>query len=197
MSTRRIPKSFCRQAYFAQNTNLYPSSELANRRQVEPKIETTRSRSMTINSNWCEYEPIAVGSDVANVLGDSGPEQAFSVYKVIEFRLAQSLLPQNLLFNLGQILSNQTRDSVVQAITECLRTHVCAKLRSLSVEYSDGVVTLCGEVTTYYHKQVAQESVRRIAGVVTIVNLVDVRVANPVTGFSQSSNQGNVIDGNS
>jgi len=152
---------------------------------------------MTINSNWCEYKPIAVDSNVADVLGEFPPRQALSVYKVIEVRLAQSLLLQNLSCNIGQIPSIQARDSVVQAITECLRTHVCAKLRSLSVEYSDGVVTLCGEVTTYYHKQVAQESVRRIAGVVTIVNLVDVRVANPVTGFSQSSNQGNVIDGNS
>ena len=150
---------------------------------------------MTMTSDWCQYQPLAVATDVADVLGDSGHKLALSVYQVSPIRLGLSRLPQNASVGLGQILSNHESDSVVQAITECLRAQTYPGMRSLSVDYSDGVVTLRGEVTTYYHKQVAQESVRRIAGIVTIINLVDVRVAKPMTGFSQSSNQRNVVDG--
>jgi len=151
--------------------------------------------TMTMTSDWCEYQPLAVMTDVAEVLDDSGHKLALSVYQVSPIRLGLSRSPQNPSVVLGQILSNHGSDSVVQAITECLRAQTYAGMQSLSVDYREGVVTLRGEVTTYYHKQVAQESLRRIAGIVTIVNLVDVRVAKPVTGFSQSSNQRNVVDG--
>jgi len=77
-------------------------------------------------------------------------------------------------------LDSQACDSVVQAIVDCLRTHAYRELRSLTFVYSDGVVTLQGEVTTYYYKQLAQESVRRIAGVIKTINLVDVRYAELV-----------------
>ena len=77
-------------------------------------------------------------------------------------------------------LDSQTCDSVVQAIVDCFRTHAYHELRSLTVDYSAGVVTLRGEVTTYYYKQIAQESVRRIAGVIKTINLVDVRYAELV-----------------
>jgi len=77
-------------------------------------------------------------------------------------------------------LESQVCDSVVQEITECLRAHAYREMRSLTVEHCDGVVTLRGEVTTYYYKQVAQESIRRIAGVTKTINLVDVRYAELV-----------------
>jgi len=150
---------------------------------------------ITMTTLWREHQPLAAVSDVADVLGDSGPELAISVYQVGPVRFKLSRLPQIPSVDLGQILGNHERDSVVQAIIECLRAHPYTVLRSLSVDYNDGIVTLRGALTTYYHKQVAQESVRRIAGIVTIVNLVDVRVAKPVTGFSQSSNQRNAVDG--
>jgi len=164
------------------------------RRPLNPMSEFGTT-TMTMTLDWCEYQPLALISDDADVCGDSGHKLALSVYQVGPVRLGLSCLPQNPSVSLGQILSNQESDSVVQTITECLRAQTYPGMRSLSVDYSDGVITLRGEVTTYYHKQVAQESVRRIAGIVAIVNLVDVRVAKPVTGFSQSSNQRNVVDG--
>ena len=93
-------------------------------------------------------------------------------------------------------LGSQACDSVVQAILECFLAQAYREMRSISVDYSDGVVTMRGEVTTYYFKQVAQESIRRIAGIATIVNLVDVRLAEPMSGLSQSSNQRNDVDSN-
>ena len=86
-------------------------------------------------------------------------------------------------------------EAVAQAIVARLRMHTYREMRSLSVGFSNGVVTLRGRVTTYYFKQIAQESIRRIAGIVKIINLVDVRYVEPRSGANHSSNQGNIVDG--
>gem|GEM_PF-2803415 len=187
---------FCSQWFETYQNERSPIAEQENpARRLPSPLSEFGTTKMTMTPDWCEYQPIAVVTDVADVLGDSGHKLAISVYQVGSVRLGLSRLPQNPSVGLGQILSNQESDSVVPTITECLRAQTYPGMRSLSIDYSDGVVTLRGEVTTYYHKQVAQESVRRIAGIVTIVNLVDVRVAKPVTGFSQSGNQRNVVYG--
>ena len=45
-------------------------------------------------------------------------------------------------------------------------------LRRLIVEEHDGVLKITGRVTSFYHKQLAQEVVRAIAGSVEVINLV-------------------------
>ena len=47
-------------------------------------------------------------------------------------------------------------------------------LRLLTYEHQNGVVVLQGEVSTYHHKQLAQESARAVRGVEVIKNLVQV-----------------------
>ncbi|MEX2142702.1 MAG: BON domain-containing protein [Pirellulales bacterium] len=46
--------------------------------------------------------------------------------------------------------------------------------RSLRFEASDGRVTLHGTVHSYYQKQMAQEALRRLEGVQTIDNQIEV-----------------------
>jgi osmotically-inducible protein OsmY len=46
--------------------------------------------------------------------------------------------------------------------------------RNLRVEASDGRVTLHGTVHSYYQKQMAQEALRRLEGVQTIDNRIEV-----------------------
>ncbi len=46
--------------------------------------------------------------------------------------------------------------------------------RNLSVESSEGRVTLRGVVRTYYHKQMAQEALRGVDGVDQIENQLEV-----------------------
>jgi osmotically-inducible protein OsmY len=46
--------------------------------------------------------------------------------------------------------------------------------RKLRIELSDGRVTLHGTVNSYYHKQMAQESLRNLAGVAEIENRLEV-----------------------
>ena len=48
-----------------------------------------------------------------------------------------------------------------------LLTHVCC-------HYRDGTLHLRGHVPTFYQKQMAQEMVRRVDGVVNVVNEIEV-----------------------
>ena len=47
-------------------------------------------------------------------------------------------------------------------------------LRTLRVEAHGDVLEICGRVTSYYHKQLAQEAVRSVARNVELINSVDV-----------------------
>lgn len=49
-----------------------------------------------------------------------------------------------------------------------------AVLRTLKCQFQEGVLRLRGCVCSFYYKQLAQESVRAIAGVERIVNMVEV-----------------------
>lgn len=71
-------------------------------------------------------------------------------------------------------LSNAENESIAQSVKECLRSHAYRELRSLSCQFCNGILTLRGEVTTYFNKQLAQESVRRLASVKMIINAVAV-----------------------
>jgi osmotically-inducible protein OsmY len=47
-------------------------------------------------------------------------------------------------------------------------------LRTLSVHAKDGIVTVSGRVLTYYEKQLCNQCIRRVAGVMELINAVDV-----------------------
>jgi osmotically-inducible protein OsmY len=57
--------------------------------------------------------------------------------------------------------------------------HVPA-LRNVLVEASDGVVTLRGQVRSFYEKQLCHNCCRRVAGVRQLVDDVDVISAEPM-----------------
>ena len=75
-------------------------------------------------------------------------------------------------------LSDAENESIAHSVKECLRSHAHRELRSLSCEFCNGILTLRGEVTTYFNKQLAQESVRRLASVKMIINAVSVFATN-------------------
>jgi osmotically-inducible protein OsmY len=62
-------------------------------------------------------------------------------------------------------------DSLIQA---ALVQNPFLNGRKLRIETSDGRVTLHGTVRSYYHKQMAQESLRSIAGDAEIENRLEV-----------------------
>lgn len=50
-------------------------------------------------------------------------------------------------------------------------------LRHIDVEVNQDSVVFSGSVQTFYAKQLASEFARRVAGVVNVVNLIEVQVA--------------------
>lgn len=47
-------------------------------------------------------------------------------------------------------------------------------LKAITCSFRDGTLLLQGEVSSYYHKQVAQEAIRKVDRVETIVNKIEV-----------------------
>lgn len=61
-----------------------------------------------------------------------------------------------------------------QRVTVFLATRHVPSLRHLAVEARSGVVTLRGRVRSFYEKQLSQECCQRVAGVVQLINAVEV-----------------------
>jgi osmotically-inducible protein OsmY len=55
-------------------------------------------------------------------------------------------------------------------VLEALHRDRHPSLRGVEVEHDNGRVRIFGEVRSYYHKQLAQETVRRIDGVEQVDN---------------------------
>lgn len=68
----------------------------------------------------------------------------------------------------------QSNAALTATIAAALADHPYFRRRSLTVRADGGHVTLHGVVATYYHKQVAQEMIRKFDGVHSVENLLDV-----------------------
>ena len=68
-----------------------------------------------------------------------------------------------------------------------LRASSYAVLHDIECDCQEGTVTLHGEVTTYFLKQVAQELVRKVRGVERITNRIDVVEAKELRHGRQRS----------
>ena len=60
-------------------------------------------------------------------------------------------------------------------VASFLASRYLPALRSLDIEAQGGIVTLRGRVSTFYEKQVAISSCRRVAGVLRLIDAVDVQ----------------------
>lgn len=63
---------------------------------------------------------------------------------------------------------------VLVAVRRCLHESAYPPVRKLECEFHEGVVTLRGRVTSHHLKQMAQESVRHLAGVDEVANRIEV-----------------------
>ena len=64
--------------------------------------------------------------------------------------------------------------NLIETVARALRETGHPAMRSLDIEISGGVVILWGRVPSYYQKQLAQETVQRVAGVQGIANGIEV-----------------------
>ena len=63
---------------------------------------------------------------------------------------------------------------VAEAAKDLLRRSPYMAVRTVSCGYSRGRLFLRGQLPSYYHKQLAQETVARLAGVVQVINETEV-----------------------
>lgn len=76
------------------------------------------------------------------------------------------------------LLARQTVEPPVSGVAhtalERLRKSPYAVLQSISCSFQQGVIVLHGQVPSFYYKQLAQEAIAHIEGVVRIVNNIEV-----------------------
>jgi len=72
------------------------------------------------------------------------------------------------------VLANSQDLDLESRVLNYLLGYRMPALRSIEVEARNGVVTLRGSVPTYYQKQLALNCCRRVAGVVELIEEVDV-----------------------
>ena len=70
---------------------------------------------------------------------------------------------------------DQRNQRIVQLATQCLRQSGYRPLASISCEFHEGILTMRGEVPSYYLKQMAQVLARTIAEVEFVDNRLVVR----------------------
>jgi osmotically-inducible protein OsmY len=75
------------------------------------------------------------------------------------------------------IASNPTDSDLARRVATFLATQHRPGLRLLEVEARAGVVTLRGQVSTFYEKQLSAQLTRRVAGVLRLVDEVIVQLS--------------------
>jgi osmotically-inducible protein OsmY len=68
----------------------------------------------------------------------------------------------------------QSDRDLERRVTSFLAARHVPGLRNLAVEAENGVVTVSGQVLTFYEKQLCNQCCRRVAGVLELINAVDV-----------------------
>jgi len=74
-----------------------------------------------------------------------------------------------------EIVLMESEGIIVSAGLQRLRESPYSAVRRLSCEFAGGVLTLRGNVASFFHKQVAQQSVAGLEGVDQVNNQVEVK----------------------
>lgn len=78
-----------------------------------------------------------------------------------------------------KLADGRRQGNLVEAAMARLRSSIYPVLRTLSCEHHEGILIVRGRVPSYYHKQLAQESLRNLPGVPEILNCVEVIAPAP------------------
>jgi osmotically-inducible protein OsmY len=71
-----------------------------------------------------------------------------------------------------RVSAKRTVDAVRPLAQSALATSPISELRDLTVTQENGALLISGSVSSFYHKQLAQEVVRAVAGQVDVVNSI-------------------------
>ena len=65
-------------------------------------------------------------------------------------------------------------NSISLKANELLRERLPSATCDITCEYKEGMIFLRGQLSSFYHKQLAQEAVRKLDGVQQVVNKIEV-----------------------
>ena len=65
-------------------------------------------------------------------------------------------------------------NSISLKANELLRERLPSATCDITCEYKEGMILLRGQLSSFYHKQLAQEAVRKLDGVQQVVNRIEV-----------------------
>ena len=71
--------------------------------------------------------------------------------------------------------SLQHPEDVAVKARRCLQCCAFRDVQGVSCECDEGTLFLTGRLTSFYHKQIAQEAVARLPGVIKVVNQTEVK----------------------
>ncbi len=72
------------------------------------------------------------------------------------------------------LLSRESDIELKRRILNFLHQRHVPSLRAIEVDVQDGVVTMRGKVNSFYHKQLCLNCCQRVAGVVQVVDEIEV-----------------------
>jgi osmotically-inducible protein OsmY len=75
---------------------------------------------------------------------------------------------------LDAAVTGNSRSTIEEAARAQLAEVGYRPLNKIACCFHEGTLTLYGEVSSYYHKQIAQEAIRKLNSVETIVNKIEV-----------------------
>jgi hypothetical protein len=74
-----------------------------------------------------------------------------------------------------EVRSDRRSKRIIEAAQNCLQKSPYKLLQAVLCDYDEGILFLRGKLPNFYHKQLAQEAVRRVHGVAWIKNEIEVR----------------------
>lgn len=80
----------------------------------------------------------------------------------------------------GQLLSPKADQDLERRVANCLYARHLPGLRHLNIEADRGTVRVSGQVSSFHEKQIVQHVCRHVAGVLRMVDDVEVAKARPV-----------------
>lgn len=148
-----------------------------------PHTVTTKTHLVTPatgQANKCRQETLSCCERAKSLIGTAAsPPTRLAALNTLDVEMTtfQAIAPK--LITQGRQVSGKRHHAkdraVIHAVTLCLRFSPYRALRSVRFDLRSGRICLVGIVPTYFMKQMAQETVRRVDGVKVIVNRIVVR----------------------
>lgn len=121
----------------------------------------------------CRYKSVMCVEELIIAVADQAFHSVFATYSKIQ-RLKSTSSHQLTTLSRKASMKADSRNEITRAAREVLSASSVRELRFLRVDGNTSHLELTGRVGSYYHKQLAQETIRQVARGMQMVNRVQV-----------------------